>query len=114
MEEDKINGLKQFLGKEMLLLNLKRNIVKKAQRNFNISREEVETAYLIVRSQIKKQAAKRAWTYLLIGSIFLGVGLFGSLTKTGFIFIGAILAGAGCVITAIGLFRLALRKSVND
>jgi hypothetical protein len=110
MESTQLNELEQFLGKEMLLLNLKGNILKKASRNFDITKEDAEVQYLIVRTKIKKQASRRAWTYLLIGSIFLGVGLIGTFSKTGFIFIGALLAGAACTLTAIGLFRLSLRK----
>jgi hypothetical protein len=110
MESTKLNELELFLGKEMLLLNFKGNILRKASRNFDITKNEAEEQYRIVRTKIKKQASRRAWTYLLIGSIFLGVGLVGTFSKTGFIFIGALLAGTACTITAIGLFRLSVRK----
>ncbi|MDF3026052.1 MAG: hypothetical protein K0S23_359 [Fluviicola sp.] len=110
MESTELDELELFLGKEMLLLNLKGNILRKASRNFNITTDEAEARYLIVRTKIKKQAGRRAWTYLLIGSVFLGVGLIGTFSKTGFIFIGALLAGTACTLTAFGLFRLSVRK----
>lgn len=111
METTDLELLEQFLSKEMMLLHLKRTSIKKAVRIFQVTQEEAEAHYLIARGKIKKQAAKRAWTYLLIGFVFLGVGLVGTLTKTGFVFIGALLAGTACTLTAIGLFRLSLLRS---
>jgi hypothetical protein len=46
----------------------------------------------------------------MLGSLFFGVGLFGTLSKTGFIFYGAILFGIGALITSIGLFRISFTK----
>lgn len=112
MEPNESTDLEQFLGKEMLLLNSKRSIVNKASRKFGLEKDEVEAHYLTARSSIKKSAGKRGWTYLLLGSIFLGVGLVGTLSNTGFIFYGAILGGTAFLITAIGLFMLSTKKSV--
>lgn len=111
METTDFEALEQYFMKEMMLLHLKNTSIRKAVRTFNMRREEAETHYLIARGKIKKQAAKRAWTYLLIGSVFFGVGFVGTFTKTGFVFIGALLAGTACTITAIGLFRLSLSRS---
>lgn len=110
MEPNESNALEQYLGKEMLLLKSKRSIVNKASRNFGFSKEEVETHYLSARSKIRKSAGQRGWIYLLLGSIFLGVGLFGTLSNTGLIFYGAILGGTAFLITAIGLFMLSVKK----
>ncbi|MNU74231.1 hypothetical protein D3C71_637280 [compost metagenome] len=112
MEPNESIDLEQFLGKEMLLLKSKRSIVNKASRNFGLEKEEVEASYLTAKSKIRKSAGKRGWTYLLLGLIFLGVGLFGSLSNTGFIFYGAILGGVAFLITAVGLFMLSAKKSV--
>lgn len=112
MEPNESHELEQHLGKEMLLLKSKRSIVNKASRDFGLSKEEVEMHYSSARSQIGKSAGKRGWTYLLLGSIFLGVGLVGTFSNTGFIFYGAILAGSAFLITAIGLFMLSAKKSV--
>lgn len=111
MEIEKQNDLETFMTNEILRLNFKRIIINKACQKFDISKEDATNYFVEVRFKMKKAASNRAWTYLLLGSIFFGVGLFGTLSKTGFIFYGAILGGTGMLVTSAGLFRISLIKS---
>lgn len=110
MEENIIEEIEQFLQKEMLQLNFKSRTIKTACRQFEIPFEEMERYYISAKSKISKTARNRAWIYLMLGSLFFGVGLFGTLSKTGFIFYGALLFGVGALITSFGLFRLSFSK----
>ena len=107
---ENLKQIEELIQQEILRLNFRNIIIKKVCNKFGISNEEAKVLFFEVRFKMKKLAAKRAWTYLLIGSIFFGVGLFGTLSKTGFIFYGAILTGLGLLVTAFGLFRISLLK----
>ncbi len=102
--------LEKYIKREILALKPKGGIVRRASKLFPIPIEELETSYDTVRSKIHKAAAQRAWVYLMLGSLFFGVGLFGTLAKTGFIFYGAIGIGGASIVTAVGLFIVALTK----
>lgn len=110
MNPEKTPELEKFIRREILALKPKGGIIRKASRLFQVSAEEAEMSYNAVRNGIHKTAAQRAWVYLLIGSIFSGVGWFGTLANTGFIFYGAVGFGAACIVTAVGLFSVSLRK----
>lgn len=105
------NEVEQYFANEIMTLNFKGLVVKSACKKFNLSKEEAVEKYHEVRKSMKKSLYLRAWTYLLLGSIFLGVGLFGTLSKTGFIFYGAIIAGSGMLFTSLGYFRISIIKS---
>ncbi len=111
MEEQNNHEIEQFFANEIIRLNLKSNAVKSACKKFGLTPEQAMSFYHEVRSKMKKSLSRRAWTYLLLGAIFLGVGLFGTIAKTGFIFYGAIAAGAAMLLSAIGYFRISLLKS---
>ena len=111
MDKTDSNKVEAYFASEITRLNFKSIVLKSACKKFDLSKEEAISTYHEVRQRMKKTLFLRAWTYLLLGSIFLGVGLFGTFSKTGFIFYGAILAGFGMVLTAIGYFRIALLKS---
>lgn len=110
MEVHEIEKIEQFLQKEMLQLNIKSKTIKIASQRFDIPIEDIEVQYDNAKSKIRKEARNRAWMYLISGSLFFGVGLFGTLSKTGFIFYGAILFGLGALFTSFGLFRLSMSK----
>lgn len=90
------------------ILNLAMGIVGRTSRKFDIPKDEAIQLYKAVRKRIKTKARNRGLVYLLIGTPFLIAGLLGTFGDTGVILYGAILTGLACVITAIGLFRLAL------
>lgn len=110
MEIEKQNKVKNYISSEILNLNLKRGIIKNASKKFNISKDDATMLFNEIRHEIKNTAIKRAFTYLLLGSISFSVGLYGTISKTGYIFYGAILIGTGMLITSLGLFRTALLK----
>lgn len=99
-----------YFANEITRLNFKSIVIKSACKKFQLTKEEAEILYCEVRKSLKKSLGKRAWTYLLIGGVFFGVGLFGTLSKTGFVFYGAIAVGAGLLLTAIGYFRVSMLK----
>jgi hypothetical protein len=110
MEDFQIEKVEEFLQNEMLQLKFKSVTINKASLLFNLPKIEVEQLYKSAKLKIKKTARNRALVYLMLGSLFFGVGLFGTLSKTGFIFYGAILFGIGALITSIGLFRISFTK----
>lgn len=110
MNPEKNPELEKYMKREILALKPKGGIVRKASKLQQIPLEEVEMCYDTVRSGIHKAAAQRAWVYLLLGSLFFGVGLFATLAKTGLIFYGAIGIGGASIVTAAGLFIVALTK----
>ena len=95
-----------FISSEILQLNFKRAIVRKAVKKFDITIEEATTCYTSVKSQIGKEALRRAYIYLLLGGISLFVGISGTLGTSRFIFWGALLVGSGMTITSLGLFKV--------
>jgi hypothetical protein len=111
IEIDNQNEVVTYFVNEIIRLNLKGIVVKNASKKFNISKDEANAIYIEVRNELKGKLGKRAWTYLLLGSIFFGVGLFGTLAKTGIIFYGAIGVGFGLILSSIGYFRISLLKS---
>ena len=110
MEESQIEKVEEFLQNEMLQLKFKSVTINKASLLFEIPKIEVEQLYKSAKQKIKKTARNRALIYLMLGSLFFGVGLFGTLSKTGFIFYGSLLFGVGALITSLGLFRLSISK----
>jgi len=110
MEEEGIIELEEFLAREMLQLSFKKSTINKASKKFNITKEEVDVYYKSTRYKIRSQAAKRAWTYLLLGSVSMFIGITGTFGNTGYIFWGALLLGTGSIITSIGLFKLSLYR----
>lgn len=105
------NEVEHYFASEIARLNFKRIIIKSACEKLDLSKEEAILTYQEVRKKMKKALLLRAWTYLLLGSISFGVGLFGTLSKTGFIFYGAIIVGVGMLFTSFGYFRISLLKS---
>lgn len=112
MSEDKPTELEEFLREEMLQLKMKSFIVKKASKRFEISQHEVEDCYLKVRSKIKRQALNRGIVYLLLGSMFLFVGIKATFGGSGVIYFGGLLLGSGGILSALGFFILAIRGRV--
>lgn len=106
-----MSEIEHYFTNEITRLNFKSIVIKSACKKYNISKEDAIKLYNEVRNKMKKSLSLRAWTYLLLGSIFFGVGLFGTLSKTGFIFYGAIIGGFGMLFTSIGYFRISLLKS---
>ncbi len=111
MDETNRNQIEKYFEYEISRLNFKSLVIKSSCKKFEISPEEALLIYKDVRQSMKKPLAMRAWTYLLLGSIFFGVGLFGTLSKTGYIFYGSLAAGFGMLFTSIGYFRISLLKS---
>jgi hypothetical protein len=111
MEESKMQEIEHYFKNEITRLNFKSVVVNTACKRYTITKEEATEIYLSVRLKMKHSLKLKAWIYLLLGSIFLGVGLFGSFSKTGFVFYGAIVAGFGMLFTSIGYFRITLLKS---
>lgn len=105
------NNIETYFSHEISNLNFKRIVIKTAVKKFGLTKDEAISTYNEVRGKLKKKLTLRAWTYLMLGCLFVGVGLFGTLSKTGFVFYGALLAGFGMLITSFGYFRLTLLKS---
>lgn len=111
MELEKQELIENYIRAELLQLNFKRLIIKKACKNFEISEEDALHLYNSVKPTLKKDAINRALIYLILGSISLFIGITGTFGNTGFIFWGALLVGTGSLITSLGLFKLALLKN---
>lgn len=111
MDESNRNQIEKYYKIEIIRLNFKGLVLKSACKKFDLSLNDALSIYQEVRRNMKKSLSMRAWTYLLLGSIIFGVGLFGTLSKTGYIFYGALASGFGMLFTSIGYFRISLLKS---
>ncbi|SDH52970.1 hypothetical protein [Winogradskyella thalassocola] len=105
------NHLEAYLKDEMLQLKLMSFTIKKASKRFNLSKDEVKSTYLKVRSMIRKEAINRGIVYLLLSTIFLFVGIKSVQGNSGYIYLGGLLLGSAGILTALGYFVLAIKGS---
>ena len=111
MTEEEILALRKLLKSEMLQLSVKSFTVKKAFKRFGISKDEANSYYLSVRSEIKKDAINKGLLYLFLGSISLFIGLASVFGNSRLIYLGSILLGAAGILSAFGYFILAIKSS---
>lgn len=100
--------IESFLASELLQLNFKTLIIRKACKKFSLTKEESTDYYRQVKSKIRKAALNRALVYLLLGSIFLFVGISGTFGETGFIVYSKLLLGIGMTVSSLGFFKIYL------
>ena len=105
-----ITSLKNYISNEILLLSFKKIIIRKTCKKFKATPEKTRILYSEVKSELKKTIIQRALVYLLIGSIFLGVGLAGVLSNKEILLIGMLLIGSGSIITSLSYLKLLITK----
>lgn len=109
MNNIKTTSIEDYLKYEMLQLKIKKFIIKNASKRFNLSKEDVTSNYLNVRSKIQKEAINRGVIYLLLSSIFLFVGIKSFFGDSGYIYLGGLLFGSAGILTGLGYFVLAIK-----
>ncbi|MGV6830095.1 MAG: hypothetical protein ACWA5P_00855 [bacterium] len=113
MNEDQLKDLEKLIRSELLMLNIKYFVIKKAVKRFDIPRNVINSSFYKVRSELKIAALGRGVLYLFLSSIFLYGGLKTIASDSEYIFIGGLLFGSGGILTAIGYFILAIKGFNN-
>lgn len=112
-DEKKLVHIEELLKNEMLQLNFKKLTVNKVSKRYNLPKKDVNEHYILVRSRIIKKSINRGLLYLFLGSVSLFIGIAGTFGDSKYIFFGALLAGTAGVLSAIGLFVLALKGTIK-
>lgn len=111
MNQNENDIILNFFESELLQLNFKGLMIKKACKLFDLSKGDSTNYYNQVKSKIRNKALNRALIYLLLGSISLLVGITGTFGDIGFVFYGSLLGGLGMTISSIEYFKIYLTSS---